>query len=311
MRSFLTLVAIFVLLVRIESSKPYFTSPLFMWSNTEYFVGRNVHVDGYLSSEEVSHFLTKQESKIQKYLNEKRIEPEVIFVFVEPELRTEQFPMLANSHSSHPNGGAFGKLKGTMESYSTSSISIPYTHVGDSNTIASSIISKLKRNLAEGAKILLAKDTDSNILGSIESEIERVSLDQLKSASNKWDLLSNGKTDVIVVCFNSPVLHMDNIDQVTSNYAADDAYINSLLHSFGSSYLAIFTAESPAAEEIKQARATMIVRQLNDNSIYPSDIVQAHIVMIPFLIILFVGICCTCSVQSELKFDAEKKTYKK
>jgi len=41
-----------------------------------------------------------------------------------------------------------------------------------------------------------------------------------------------------------------------------------------------------------------------------SEIVEAVVVMIPFLFILTLGICCTCSVQSELKFDLEKRKNK-
>jgi len=313
MHSYSILLAILgVLFVRVQSSTPYFTSPLFMWSNTEYFVGQNLYVNGYISSDEVAHSLTKQESQISKYLNQKRPEHEVIFVFVEPELRTEQFPMLANSYSEHPNGGAFGKLKGTLESYATSSISLPYVHVGVSKTIASSIISELIKNLPPGGKVILAKDSDSTILEIESQNIERMSLAQLKNIATDTNLLSNGVTDIVVVCFDSPIIHTDNIEKVSSDYAADDVYINTILHSLGTSYLAIFTAEKPAAETVKQARATMMVRQLTDSgSIYPSAVVEAQIVMIPFLIILFTGICCTFGLQSELKYDAERKTYKK
>jgi len=171
-------------------------------------------------------------------------------------------------------------------------------------------------NLPAGGKIILAKDSDSTVLESVESRkgIEYMSLAQLKNvAATNWDLLSNGVTDVVVVCFDSPAVHTDNIEEVTSSYSADDLFMNSILHSLGSDYLAIFTVEKPAAESIKQARAIMMARQLSDDSgaFYPSDVIEAHIVMIPFLIILFTGICCTCSVQSELKFDAEKKTFKK
>jgi len=313
MHSYSILLAILgVLFVRVQSSTPYFTSPLFMWSNTEYFVGQNLYVNGYISSDEVAHSLTKQESQISKYLNQKRPEHEVIFVFVEPELRTEQFPMLANSYSEHPNGGAFGKLKGTLESYATSSISLPYVHVGVSKTIASSIISELIKNLPTGGKVILAKDSDSTILEIESQNIERMSLAQLKNIATDTNLLSNGVTDIVVVCFDSPIIHTDNIEKVSSDYAADDVYINTILHSLGTSYLAIFTAEKPATETVKQARATMMVRQLTDSgSIYPSAVVEAQIVMIPFLIILFTGICCTFGLQSELKYDAERKTYKK
>lgn len=35
-------------------------------------------------------------------------------------------------------------------------------------------------------------------------------------------------------------------------------------------------------------------------------IVSGFVVMAPFVLILFIGICCTYSIQSELKLDTEK-----
>jgi len=133
--------------------------------------------------------------------------------------------------------------------------------------------------------------------------------------NNNQNLFSNGVTDIIVVCFNSPVVHADNVDQVAPSYAADDTYIKDIIQNIQGSYIAILTSERTVSEGIKLTRATMMVRQLTPNEdsggIYPGDVVEAHIVLIPFAFILAVGICCTCSVQSDLKFDAEKKTFKR
>jgi len=248
----------------------------------------------------------------------KKAQVEVIFVFVEPELRTEQFPMLADSHAIHPNGGAFSKLKGTLESYATSSLVVTYTHPsGNFKKIGTSIVDELVANLASDATITIARDSDSDLFNelSYRKNAAHLSLNQLKYIANKeWSILSDGKTDLVIVCFDSPAVHPDNVDQVASSYAADDAFMYSLLHSLGNSYLAIFTSDKTATESAKQIRATMMVRQLSDSttdSIYPPEVIEAQIVLIPFLIILFTGIYCTFGVQSDLKFDAEKKNYNK
>jgi len=314
--SFYLLVLLFICLARADYSGPTFSSPLFMWSNSEYFVGKNLHVNKYTSTEEVVNSLVGQHSSLETFLKEGKVQPEVIFVFVEPELRTEQFPLLADSYSVHPNGGAFSKLKGTLESYATSSLVVTYTHSG-TKSIGSELVYDLADNLAVGATITLVKDSDSDLLSEFASrkDVARISLAQLKFVASKdWSILSNGKTDLVIVCFDSPAVHADNIDQVLPSYVADDAFMHSILHSLGSSYLAVFTADKAATESVKHARATFMVRQLSDttdDSIYPSDLIEAHIVLIPFLIILFTGICCTFGVQSDLKFDAEKKNYNK
>jgi hypothetical protein len=286
-----------------------------MWSNSEYFAGKNLHVNKYTPIEEVVNSIVGQDSSLEIFLKEGKAQPEVIFVFVEPELRTEQFPLLADAYSVHPNGGAFSKLKGTLESYATSSLVVTYTHSG-TKSIGYELVHELMENLAVGTTITLAKDSDSNMFSELASRrnVAQISLAQLKFISNKdWSILSDGKTDLVIVCFNSPAVHTDNIDQVLPSYVADDAYMHSVLHSIGNNYLAIFTADKAATESVKHARATLMVRQLSDtdDSIYPSDVIEAHIVLIPFLIILLTGIYCTFGVQSDLKFDAEKKNYNK
>jgi len=205
-----------------------------------------------------------------------------------------------------------------LESYATSSLVVSYTHSsGTFKSIGTSIVDELVANLAPGATITVAKDSDSDLFFGLASRrnVARLSLAQLKYVANKeWSILSDGKTDLVVVCFDSPAVHPDNVDQVAPSYVADDAFMYALLHSLGNSYLAVFTSDKPATESAKQARATLMVRQLSDttdDSIYPSDVIEAHIVLIPFLIILFTGIYCTFGVQSDLKFDAEKKSYNK
>jgi len=279
-----------------------------MWSNTQYFAGQNVVVNELMSTEDVvSSF--RGESPLKAQLNEGRKQPEIVFVFVEPELRTEQFPMLADAYAVHPSGGAFSKLKGTIESYAKSSVVVPFTHIGNSKSIGSSIATDMVTNLPQGGNVIVV---NSETAFSERTGIQRLSLEGLKEvATNEWSLLSNGVTDVVIVYFASPAVHPNNVDQVSSSYANDDSYMHSILDSMTASYLAIFTADKPASQSVKQARASLSVQQLAPQAIYPSDVVEAQIIMIPFFFILLIGICCTSSVQSDLKFDAEKKVWKK
>jgi len=295
-------------LMNVQAFAPSFTSPLFMWSNKQYFTGQNIVVNELMSTDDVVSGLRGGESPLKEQLKEGRKQPEIVFVFVEPELRTEQFPMLADAYSVHPNGGAFAKLKGTIESYARSSVVVPFTYVGSSKSIGSSIASDMVTNLHGGSVIVVNSETAF----AERTGIQRLSLEGLKEIATKdWSLLSNGVTDVVIVYFESPAVHPNNVYQVSSSYANDDAYMHSILDPLSASYLAIFTADKPASESVKQARASLAVQQLTSQSIYPPDVIEAQIIMIPFLFILFVGICCTSSVQSSLKFDAEKKVWKK
>jgi len=279
---------------------PTFSSPFFMWSNTQQFNGKNVYLNNYTSVEQISEkFLSKFSSM------------EAVFVFIEPELRSEQFPLLAEAYQVHPNGGAFSKLKGTLESYSSSSIVIPYAHVNANKSIGLSVVNELMKKLKQDANIILAVDSDK--IKVDHQRVTQLSLDQLKNVATKeWNILSNGMMDLVIIGFDSPAIHVGNVDEVAPTYARDDNYMYQLLHSIEGHYVAIFTADMPAAETVKIARANMMVRQLTAYSgLYPAELVEASFVMIPFILILFTGICCTFSVQSDLKFDAERKNFKK
>jgi hypothetical protein len=42
------------------------------------------------------------------------------------------------------------------------------------------------------------------------------------------------------------------------------------------------------------------------NDYFPDSMIQAWLVMFPFIIIIFVAVGCAFQLQSEFKFDAEK-----
>jgi len=44
---------------------------------------------------------------------------------------------------------------------------------------------------------------------------------------------------------------------------------------------------------------------------WPDGVIEGLVVMIPFLSILLIGVCCTLQLQSDLKFDAEKNILRK
>jgi len=317
MRSLYIVVALSLSLATAQFFSAAFTSPLFLWSNANYFVGQNVHINELVSAEEVFRSVKGDSSSFGKYLKQGSQLPEVIVVFVEPELRTEQFPMLADAYALHPNGGAFSKLKGTLESYASSSVVIPYSHSTSSRS-TSSIVASLIASLPSGASVTIAKNAGSSVLSDLNG-VDRatyVTLEQLKDiATNNWKILSNGVPDLVIVGFESPAVHPENLEVVSKSYAADDAYMNTLLLSLGGNYVAVFTADKPVAEHVKQSRAIRSLEQLaavsSDDSIFPKEVIEALIVMIPFLFILSIGICCTFGVQSNLKFDAELDNKKK
>jgi len=136
--------------------------------------------------------------------------------------------------------------------------------------------------------------------------------------------------DLIVVYFNGPI--------VGSNYDNSAAHV-SLAHEYehdasmasvcaalqNIDYIAIFTSDSSSyymeAQPERRSQSSPSLKafeqrfsQSNDVLYYtywPNGIIEALIVMIPFLAILLVGICCTFTLQSDLKYDAEKSLLRK
>jgi len=286
MRSFSVTLAICMYLIAAHAS-----FPVHMWSNTKYFDGQNIQVAELASSSDVESVF-KGEGPLGKYLKDGRPQPEAIVVFLEPQ--RAQAPSLGS-----PNGIVVSQLQETINK-GASSISV---HVA--SPAGASIVMEMIQNLPFGATVTLAKSQNSALLSGLSgrADVQSVTLEQLKDmASAKWDVLSNGVTDLVVVCLDS---EPSNVEAAVQNNNGD--YINTLLDSMGSSYLAIYSTAQPAADAVPEYLVSEVQDQVSITEDWGSELIQAVIVMIPFVIILLIGVCCTFSVQSELKFDLEKK----
>jgi len=131
------------------------TAPVFMCSNTYAFTGRNLQEINVVSAENVANF----ETPISQYITEKKEKAEVMVVFVEPRLLSEQFPLVALSYDEKPNGGAFGNLKKLIET-SKSSLVIPYT---SAHTVGTEIINTISTSIPSKGKVYIVGESKSNI----------------------------------------------------------------------------------------------------------------------------------------------------
>jgi hypothetical protein len=275
----IVILSCFYLVLSQNFIEPLSTSPAFLWANKNFFSGQNTQVIDVIPIKEIGNALTGTPSVLSQYFT-KEI-PEVIFVFVEPKLTTVSFVEDAASHNTQVNGGKFVNLKKLIET-SSSSIVIPYV---DASSVAS-FIPDLKN----------AKATVMTV-------------EQFKNAltTMNWN---NGVTDIVIIQFEN------------ADYTVHDSLLATVDKAMKStSYVAVLTS---ASEPIPEANypiyrnpnfATVRVGNTSNNNYtngttsddyWPDGIVEALIIMIPFLIILFTGICCTFSVQSGLKFEGEK-----
>jgi len=286
------------------------TSPVFMWSSVESFKGVNAQDVDVATVEDITHAFQKTESPLAKYFNNDA-KPEILIIFVEPELRSEQIPILAHSYKTQPNGGAFSNLKRFVET-SRSSLVVPYVS-SEGFSIGSTIAENLITGLPSSSSIVVVGDAVT--LSS--SKIVKISMSSLMSklSDGTWDLLNNGVTDLLIVSFESTFETEES--KVHASFAADDSSMNSIVAALRQvSYTAIFTADrsgsilnnrAPNMEHfVKKFQQTDILYFTN----WPYAITQALIIMLPFLFILSLGIWCTYQLQSALKFDAEKNVMK-
>jgi len=294
------------------------TSPVFLWSNTHIFKERNLQEIEILSAREISNGLQNMESPISQYMNGNVETTELIIIFVEPELTSEQMTLLAHSHQSTSNGGAFSNLKRLVET-SKSSLTIPY---GTASSLGSSLVRSLASSLSpKGSVYVVGENSNSNI-----ETPNKLTLSELKSKLKdpSWEPLNNGVADLLVIPFHAPAVP-SNIDDssVHTQFAEDDATVSTIVESITSKYLAIFTSDSVTnyIYQYTEKRGQPELRSFEQRfaqgnnvlffSNWPDVIVQGLLVMLPFIGILFVGICCTANLQSNLKFDAEKSILRK
>jgi len=308
------LLNVFIGLLVISSSygsySPVATSPILMWSNTNTFVGRNFQEVSIVNMNQINDAMPSWASQrgdvSSKYFTESATPSELVILFTEPKLSSEQFSLLAQAHLVNPNGGALSNLKNFVET-SKSSLVFPY--------VASSFVGKQ-----------LASHIESTIKGSTftltAEELEN------KLRQGDWNVLNNGVTDLIVVEFSSPaVASLLDDSSVHSLYASDDASIANIIALVKDvKYTAIFTSNGADSQvldtiEVAERQGRSEMAQFRDTynqdgdllytTNWPVGVVEGLLVMAPFVAILFIGLCCIMQVQSDLKFGAEKAILRK
>jgi len=282
------------------------TSSIFLWSNKNFFTGSNIQELNSHSARDIINGLQQKSSPLSQFFNSDASKPELIVLFVEPKLSTVQIPTLANAYETQPTGGAFVNLKKYVET-SESSLVVPYVI---SSSAASQIISALSTQV-------------KNVYVIGESSISQAITITLSDLQNKnWEALNNGVTDLVVVQFSSHAVDMSDESAIHNLYAADDKIVGEVMEAVESvNYVAILASDAVSATadnsspDIYATRSEHIKafeRQFSQDgdvlytTYWPDGVIEGLVVMAPFLGILFIGICCTFQLQSDLKFDAEK-----
>jgi len=285
------------------------TSPALLWANYNFFSVKNMENSNLVQVEDLQNAITNGNQL-----------PEIAVIFVEPKLGTEQFSVLADAGTEGGNGGAFSNLK---QFVSDSASSMIFSHVNSESTgIATSVINNLVGSV--GSTILVRDDLAMLSDIAAKKGVRTMSLSTFHSElklNNYNQLLHNGMTDLIVICFGaaSPASPVAEQEQ---KFTVDDKFIASTIEALQSSrYMAAFLSEQPftavkstlpsffTGKMIQQAlpgNTNFTMQNSQGSDYWPDTVMMALIILVPFVTIGTIGFCCALQLQSDFKFDLEK-----
>eukprot|EP01102_Stenamoeba_stenopodia_P004183 TRINITY_DN143_c0_g1_i1.p1 TRINITY_DN143_c0_g1~~TRINITY_DN143_c0_g1_i1.p1 ORF type:complete len:303 (-),score=79.13 TRINITY_DN143_c0_g1_i1:131-1039(-) len=287
------LVLVFLFVHSSTSEDVFSPVPLMMWAGSPKF-GEGQNLQTLDSSKVEQIFKTALTSGV-----------EVVVVFVEPRMSTEN----VWDSESFQNLQELTKQSATI-----------YPYVSTENKgVATTLAGVLAQS--NSGKIILAEDQPSGFLASLS--LEKVTREQLLALVRKSNpIFNNGVTDVIVVNFDSKT---DNIfgfgADLIRDFSEDDQYMKSVVDAVAArtskKYLAVFTADKPYRSTVSrtpsevESHKKFLVRDTPTDGIYnsyfPIFMLEVYIAVIVMLIIAFIGILCTCSLQSPARFENPNK----
>lgn len=267
-------------------------APTFLWSNQQVFSGNNEQILDNIAFAEI-------ESKI--FGITKNQNPEIILAFVQPKMSVTSFTLITDYD-------AFTPLKNMMDS-SASSFIAQYT---ESPKFATQLGHDFS---AQGGSVYMATENGkADVAHMGAKEVMTISALEDRLKSGNWEVLNNKKTDLIVVVFH--------VEKKAPVIAAQSELMARIVESVkGTSYLALFGSEeiissmNARSEAVSQnadaklARFNKAFRQTQQSvsdTYWPNQIVEALILMAPFIIIALIGVTCTFGIQSDLKFEIGK-----
>lgn len=254
------------------------------------------------------HLETIHSSDVQSILNDAvSAKSEVVLIFIEPRLTTEQ--LWETSSFSH--------LKELIKGEST-----VYPYVSAESGVASSI-EKVAASLPKGANIFLSKEAGSPFLKdlSVQTFNRNALMARLKKNS---EIYTNGVTDLVIVFFDSVTDTIFAGHEVDAALASDDAYIDSIVKivdaKTNGKFIATFTADKPFVSTVSRTpfeapRYKFEIRSTPSNttiytSYWPIVLLEVYIAAAVLLFIAFLGILCTCNLQSPARFETQKAAKK-
>lgn len=228
------------------------TIPVIMWSDKQIFSSPQYLET--ISTGDVEFALSSlfkvtpnnKESKLASYLVNSEETPEVVVLFVEPELATDRVPIIASAYSS-TTGGSFSNLKDALEA-AKSSLVIPYATATEFSLLDEPLL-EVYDSIKQGS-VFISRVAGSELFSALarQTGVKTVEIDSLIAELKSANAFANGVTDLVVVCLDKAVTGKQAI------FATHDELIGSISGSIRTAtkgnYVAMYSANAPVASRL-------------------------------------------------------------
>lgn len=308
------------------------TIPVVMWSDKQIFSSPNTQVVDTVSTGDVEYTLSSlfkvasnnKDSKVGSYLVNSKETPEVVVIFVEPELATDRVPLIASAYSS-TTGGSFSNLKESVEA-AKASLVMPYATV-EEVSLLDDPLSHLFDSIKEGS-IFVSRLAGSELFIGLgrQSGVKNVEINSLISELKSANAFTNGVTDLVVVCFDKPTT-----GKQVATFASHDELIGTISGSIRTAtkgnYVAVYTANTPAASRLiwtfeqhsevefyHSLRSELVDYNCSDYSncsnstinYFPGPLIEVYLLVSILIAMAFTGGCAIFSLQTPDRWEAPR-----
>jgi len=314
--------------------EPNSAVPIILWSQNQFFTGNQQHLDTvtkidiqFLFHATCSMNTEKLSSHLNQYLDKNHQVPEVIVVFVEQKLSTDQLLQVSGGYQRNPSTDVpFHHLKATLET-AKSSLVIPYAYIQPSTPLTTSLTEFLDSFNARfsSSVVIVSKSSNSALFTQITSNI-RVTIknheeliDFLKKENT---IYQNGVPDLIIVALDS------------NKFVEHDETIRTIDHTVSSktngNSISIFTADIPKHSHVQRSHTVeeldhfhLSVSKMGDgfltgtgvdpynvgmfDSYFPIQIFEIICVAAIILTTVLIGSLCLFFSQTPKTYEVPKK----
>jgi len=315
LRSIIALSILFLIGANIAPST-FSTVPLLAWSGDNYFAAGS-HNPELISNDQLETLfqrvagLQSQETAIEFV---KSTPPEVVVVFVENKLRTDQFSQYAQRQDKGEHQD-FNRLRTAFKS-SKSSASCPYVMASEYLPL-SDVISQTTNDLLQSSpssSVYIINDQIDPETKTQSGVIRKTLIQFLEEISLGNSIFSNGVTDFVTIYFSPK-----DENTLATSLNEDDSYIGTVHQIINKetngNYIAVFTADTPQEKSIRRVRSTknedevvFLTTSIGNffTKYFPLEVTLALVSIALLLLILVVGVVCTMNMQSPQRFETPR-----